>query len=943
MRVRLAALALASALVIFSAAQKRKPAESPGLTPPDTSVSFRVTFGYLRIAPKSYDGSLSVSGGKPVKVEPWRFFQQDTMTGEASWKLDIKRVVFENQPDKPNPVANGSAPSLNLVPAGVVVTVPSSSPPVAFRTRQGNFSVPVNSLRYGKALTFLEGDVQVERVPTAFRGSPETTEQQDYPSLLVTREGAVWTAWQAYQDRGDHVYALLAGGAPTRLTEDKGDVYGTAAGEDAQGKIHVVWSERRGVDWNLYERVYDGSRWGERRQITTTHSPNIFHKLVSSADALRLVWVGYEGGQSYLYLAAWRGGDWSEPQRIGGPGVWSPDAAADRQGNLYVAWDGYQNGNYDIFLRRIPASGAPEAIEQVTTSPRFQAHASVAVDGQARPWLAWDESGVNWGKDWNHEDPNRATVLYADRSIRVVMKDAGEWKEAGDFSAAVPERLRRYWQLPHLAADGAGRIWAVFQMRTSALNNRDDFWCNGGLWDLYLTTYENGAWRPAAFVPHSTSRNEAPFRVAGAADRIHMTWAGDGMEFGHVPPGYQGATMAHYEIFGAQASQPGPPGGGADPAAMRPFTDAASRPQIMHPREKEDVARVRSYRATVNGTTYRILRGDFHRHTDISADGSGDGSLEDYYRYMLDVAEMDTGIVSDHNMGGDVEYNWWRTEKSYDVFHIRGRYTPLFGYERSVNYPNGHRNVVFDHRGVRTLPVGEAENRADVNSGGIVYPYLRQNRGICMEHSLATGQGTDYRDNDPTLEPLVEIYQGYHSSYEYKGAPRAENDSNFVLIHGSYEPAGFWWNALAKGLKLGVQASSDHISTHCSYALIYTPDEDRGRIVDNMRRRHAYAATDNIILDFQAEEPDGTRHLMGEAFAASSEVKLRARIIGTDQLSQVDLIRNNEFLYTRSAGGKELDFEYADQAPRPGENYYYLRVIQQDHNLAWSSPIWVTR
>ena len=44
---------------------------------------------------------------------------------------------------------------------------------------------------------------------------------------------------------------------------------------------------------------------------------------------------------------------WSAPQRIGGPSVWMPDAAADRQGNLYVAWDSYQNGNYDIFFRRI--------------------------------------------------------------------------------------------------------------------------------------------------------------------------------------------------------------------------------------------------------------------------------------------------------------------------------------------------------------------------------------------------------------------------------------------------------------------------------------------------------------------------------------------------------------------------------------------------------------
>jgi hypothetical protein len=26
---------------------------------------------------------------------------------------------------------------------------------------------------------------------------------------------------------------------------------------------------------------------------------------------------------------------------------------------------------------------------------------------------------------------------------------------------------------------------------------------------------------------------------------------------------------------------------------------------------------------------------------------------------------------------------------------------------------------------------------------------------------------------------------------------------------------------------------------------------------------------------------------------------------------------------------------------QPGENYYYVRVIQKDGQMAWSSPIWV--
>ena len=38
----------------------------------------RVTFGYLRIAPKPYDGSVSVTGGRVRKLELWRGIQQDS-------------------------------------------------------------------------------------------------------------------------------------------------------------------------------------------------------------------------------------------------------------------------------------------------------------------------------------------------------------------------------------------------------------------------------------------------------------------------------------------------------------------------------------------------------------------------------------------------------------------------------------------------------------------------------------------------------------------------------------------------------------------------------------------------------------------------------------------------------------------------------------------------
>src|SRR5205814_4870149 len=121
----------------------------------------------------------------------------------------------------------------------------------------------------------------------------------------------------------------------------------------------------------------------------------------------------------------------------------------------------------------------------------------------------------------------------------------------------------------------------------------------------------------------------------------------------------------------------------------------------------------------------------------------------------------------------------------------------------------------------------------------MLYAYLRFFNGLCSSHTSATDMGTDWRDNDPVLEPVVEIYQGDRQNYEYQGAPRSGTQGNSP---GGFQPAGFVWNALAKGYRLGFQSSSDHISTHISYAVALAEAPTRAAILDAFKRRHCYGA-----------------------------------------------------------------------------------------------------
>ena len=133
------------------------------------------------------------------------------------------------------------------------------------------------------------------------------------------------------------------------------------------------------------------------------------------------------------------------------------------------------------------------------------------------------------------------------------------------------------------------------------------------------------------------------------------------------------------------------------------------------------------------------------------------------------------------------------------------------------------------------------------------------------------------------------------------------------------------WNALAMQYRLGYQASSDHISTHISYAFAIAEKPTREAIFDAFRRRHCYAATDNILLDVRAGE-----HLMGDEFTARGPVRLKVLAQGTGPIKRVDVIKDFVYLYTAEPKTDRVAFEWVDEEHRrSGLSWYYVRVLQE--------------
>jgi hypothetical protein len=211
---------------------------------------------------------------------------------------------------------------------------------------------------------------------------------------------------------------------------------------------------------------------------------------------------------------------------------------------------------------------------------------------------------------------------------------------------------------------------------------------------------------------------------------------------------------------------------------------------------------------------------------------------------------------------------------------------------------------------------------------------LKQFDGIVGSHTSATGMGTDWRDNDPNAEPVVEIYQGLRQDYEMPGAPRANTQEDSI---GGWRPKGFVSLALDKGYRLGFEASSDHVSTHMSYANLYVKDLTRESILDALKKRHVYAATDEILADVES----GT-HMMGDEFSTADLPTLKINLRGTSKFAKVTVIRDGKFVYSTSPNAQEVEFSWRDNQPSKDKtSYYYVRGEQDDGEIVWVSPMWI--
>jgi hypothetical protein len=363
----------------------------------------------------------------------------------------------------------------------------------------------------------------------------------------------------------------------------------------------------------------------------------------------------------------------------------------------------------------------------------------------------------------------------------------------------------------------------------------------------------------------------------------------------------------------------------------------------------------------------KIYWGDLHWHSKLS---DGLTHPREGYAYAQKVSCLDFTALTDHDRFLDSRGYWpWACELA-EEFNTPGEFIAFCAYEWTspsvLGKGYGHRNVYYLDDGE---PLFSFNEEATETPEGL-WQHLADRNAFSIPHHPADGGRSvvDWTYVDEDLQPLAEIYQGAGNS-EYHGAPPTYVDSS------KGEPGYYIQDALASGQKIGFVASTDSHYTlpggnpyladylgfrHALPALtaVYAPSLTREALLNHMSKRHTYATSGKrIIMRFTIND----EAMMGDELTTAAPPLLAVRIISGDALiKQVEIIRDNEAIYSLTENRSKVKFTYTDQKfvefDLNSTHYYYIRVVLSDtfrawvdsgvleyDHQAWTSPIWVTR
>lgn len=349
----------------------------------------------------------------------------------------------------------------------------------------------------------------------------------------------------------------------------------------------------------------------------------------------------------------------------------------------------------------------------------------------------------------------------------------------------------------------------------------------------------------------------------------------------------------------------------------------------------------------------RLYWGEIHAHTEMS-DGSGDFS--ELYRHAHEEGCLDFSAASDHaEFFSDNQWLWMQDVTN--AHNQPGRFVTLVGYETE---PNQRDRNVYTSRPRLKLFRGRYPPTSSLD---LIWEHFRGDEEVVagVHALLAHGISWDHwLQHDPSVERFLEVYSMWGAN-DFRDNPLIPDWIPQWVSQGLIKPGMTANELLQKGPKLGFTGGGDchcgrcgfapedpdgqgtrphgfspFIRYRCGMTAAVMPRLDRISLIQAIRTRRTYATTGaRILLDFTAGG-----FPMGSAGVAE-EVVCCATVHAVEPIGLIEIVKDGSVVWSEELDSLDAAITWRDPAPRSGEHYYYLHVVQVDGQMAWSSPIWI--
>lgn len=616
-----------------------------------------------------------------------------------------------------------------------------------------------------------------------------------------------------------------------------------------------------------------------------------------------------------------------------GGNAWAPSIALTEDGTVCVAWDAHNGDNYDVWARRF-VDGRWLDAQCIAAKPNLEARADVVADAKGRFWILWEEGSTGWGHPYrgnagrwtNMTDTygplhrfRRLRLACIDTNGKLMLLDKQLPQPSLDMAAKREGRwegvqyLGAFYERGRLAVDHSGRIWVFYrhyyrpQLGTEHSTKHH---IETGSRVYARCIGQRGVWSELLSFDQHQRDGTQRLSITPSGDGIAAIWSA-GRTDRRKDGQRRGVVLAKCVIEkGSGLFSRNGPKGASQKRDLTPFLSLGA------PIDNKPIPSVidRSEPATtqVGGKTYHLVHGDLHRHTDLSlCFPFFDGSIDDAYRYSIDVARMDFLGITDHTRdidNGQVGSQLWRRcMKAADRYRLPGKFFPYYSYERSHGETD-HNVISLRDDMLRNFPPPLRE----------FWDEITDNNTFTIPHEPINATRT-WAHQDDAKRPLLEIYQGCRDN------PRHSEPAANV--------------GLRKGYHLGFIASSDHMSTSASYACVWTETVAREPIFRAMQSRRTFGATDHISLIFKCGDA-----WMGEIVKSETLPEYQLEIVATGPIVKLEAVMDGRRIIPLpfEEGATEIKTSFTAPKDYDGKHYIYIYMEQADGNRAWSSPLWVT-